>query len=90
MAVLASCRKGSGVLPAGRLAGLRCFTIWKAKGKNKKKSSRPAAILLIFYSFNPLILRYPVVWYGCGSRKEQEPMECSRSMSGTVRRYRII
>ncbi|MBK5502628.1 hypothetical protein [Peribacillus sp. TH14] len=36
-ASLASCRKGSGVLPAGRLEGLRCFTIRKANGKNKSK-----------------------------------------------------
>ncbi|MGC0150799.1 hypothetical protein ACPOM7_29365, partial [Peribacillus castrilensis] len=61
--------KGSGVLPAGRLAGLRCFTIRKAKGKNNKKSSRPAAILVTCYSINPLtpysygfrLVRYGVV-----------------------------
>ncbi|MBT2668697.1 hypothetical protein J7J00_25030 [Bacillus sp. ISL-4] len=39
LAVLASSRKGSGVLPAGRLAGLRCFTIRKAKGKIINKAA---------------------------------------------------
>ncbi|WP_185152185.1 hypothetical protein [Peribacillus simplex] len=39
LAVLASCRKGSGVLPAGRLVRLRCFTIRKAKEKVIKKAA---------------------------------------------------
>jgi hypothetical protein len=47
LAVLASCRKFSGVLSAGRLEGLCCFTIQKAKGENKqKKSSRHSPIYL--------------------------------------------
>ena len=49
---LASCRKGSGVLPAGRLVGLRDCTIRKAKGKNKINSSRMAATFFdSFYLF---------------------------------------
>ncbi|MBT2667251.1 hypothetical protein J7J00_17365 [Bacillus sp. ISL-4] len=69
LAVLASSRKGSGVLPAGRFAGLRCFTIRKAKGKNNKKSSWPAAILMTFYSFNLLTYGLRLVRYGGSSRK---------------------
>lgn len=55
LAFWASCRKGSGALPAGRLEGLRCFTIRKANWKIKK-SSRLAAFLrsysLISYSLD--------------------------------------
>ncbi|SMQ86820.1 hypothetical protein SAMN05444673_6874 [Bacillus sp. OV166] len=49
IAFLASSRKGSGVLPAGSLESLRCFTIRKAKGKNKQQK-QPFRLL----SFCPL------------------------------------
>ena len=53
LAVLAFSRKGSGVLPAGRLVGLRCFTIRKAKGKNKiKAAGRLLSFLILNHSIH--------------------------------------
>src|SRR5437868_11905077 len=49
LAFLAFSRKGSGVLPAGGLEGLRCFTIRKAKGKNKQKNNRFGCIPLFLF-----------------------------------------
>ena len=70
---LASSRKGSGVLPAGRLVGLRDCTIRKAKGKKYIIKGGLASHPFVFYSFNLLgslgFKGFGVVRYGGDSRK---------------------